>query len=96
MTEISITFMRHGRSRADDEQVAGQYLVVAHGGILNAALRGIVGAQPNVDGRGIWFALGDTGYARAAYIPPTPPTSTSPSSPSPPPPSPNLPECTRP
>lgn len=48
---------------------AGQYLVVAHGGILNAALRGIVGAQPNVNGQGIWFALGDTGYARAVYRP---------------------------
>lgn len=48
----------------------GQYLVVAHGGVLNAALRGIVGAGPAVNLRqGIWFAFGDTGYARAVYRP---------------------------
>jgi 2,3-bisphosphoglycerate-dependent phosphoglycerate mutase len=48
---------------------AGNYLVVAHGGILNAALRTIVGAQPPVNRQGIWFAFGDTGYVRTAYDP---------------------------
>lgn len=48
----------------------GCYLVVAHGGILNAALRHIVGAPPPLNGQhGIWFALGDTGYAKAVYDP---------------------------
>lgn len=48
---------------------AGHYLVVAHGLILNAALRTIVGAQPSPHGQGIWFALGDTGYVRMVYTP---------------------------
>ena len=52
---------------------AGQYLVVAHGGILNAALRHIVGAPPPINGpihgHGVYFALGDTGYAQAVYYP---------------------------
>jgi 2,3-bisphosphoglycerate-dependent phosphoglycerate mutase len=48
----------------------GTYLVVAHGGILNAALRGIVGANPPTNGQhGIWFALGDTGYVKTVYDP---------------------------
>lgn len=46
---------------------AGHYLVVAHGGILNAALRTIVGAQPAVNRQGVWFALGEAGYVRATY-----------------------------
>lgn len=46
----------------------GAYLVVAHGGILNAALRGILGAQPPVNMRhGFWFAFGDTGYVKLRY-----------------------------
>lgn len=48
---------------------AGNYLVVAHGGILNAALRTIVGAQPFVNQQGIAFGFGDTGYARLVYRP---------------------------
>jgi 2,3-bisphosphoglycerate-dependent phosphoglycerate mutase len=47
----------------------GSYLVVAHGGILNMALRTIVGSGPPVNTQGIWFAFGDTGYARAGYLP---------------------------
>lgn len=48
----------------------GQYLVVAHGGILNAVLRVIVGAPPVLNGKhGIGFAFGDAGYARAHYYP---------------------------
>ncbi len=48
---------------------AGCYLVVAHGLILNAALRTIVGTQPSVNGQGIWFIFGDTGYIRTVYSP---------------------------
>jgi 2,3-bisphosphoglycerate-dependent phosphoglycerate mutase len=49
---------------------AGCYLIVSHGGILNAALRGIVGAHPPINGQhGIWFALGDTGYVKTVYTP---------------------------
>ncbi len=47
----------------------GRYLVVAHGGILNAALRCIVGAQPSVGGQGIEFSFGDTGYIQTLYKP---------------------------
>ena len=47
----------------------GRYLVVAHGGVLNMALRGIVGTPPVVMGQGIWFAFEDTGFARLSYYP---------------------------
>ena len=48
----------------------GCYLIVSHGGILNAALRGIVGAYPPINGQhGTWFALGDAGYAKTVYTP---------------------------
>lgn len=48
---------------------AGHFLVVAHGGILNAALMGVVGAQPSANQQGIVFGFGDTGYARLRYSP---------------------------
>jgi 2,3-bisphosphoglycerate-dependent phosphoglycerate mutase len=48
---------------------AGNYLVVAHGGILNSATRTIVGAQPFVNQQGIVFGFGDTGFARFVYYP---------------------------
>ncbi|NWG35128.1 MAG: histidine phosphatase family protein [Chloroflexi bacterium] len=48
---------------------AGRYLVVSHGGLLNAVLRSIVGAQPPINGHGIWFAFGDAGYAKCSYDP---------------------------
>ncbi|HNT25679.1 MAG TPA: histidine phosphatase family protein [Anaerolineales bacterium] len=47
----------------------GHYLVVAHGGILNAALRCLVGAPPPINFSGVWFHLGDTGYAHTLYRP---------------------------
>jgi 2,3-bisphosphoglycerate-dependent phosphoglycerate mutase len=47
----------------------GRSLVVAHGGILNAALRHIVGAPPPVNRQGVHFALADTGYACTSYDP---------------------------
>ncbi|HXF85375.1 MAG TPA: histidine phosphatase family protein [Anaerolineales bacterium] len=47
----------------------GNYLVVAHGGILNSAMRTIVGTQPSVNQQGIAFGFGDCGYARLIYRP---------------------------
>jgi 2,3-bisphosphoglycerate-dependent phosphoglycerate mutase len=47
----------------------GHYLVVAHGGILNDALRAIVGSGPAVNASGIWFHFGDAGYASTVYTP---------------------------
>ena len=63
----------HGRAARALENVIrrglGRYLVVAHGGILNAAMSCIVGAQPTVSGQGIAFSFGDTGYIRTSYRP---------------------------
>jgi 2,3-bisphosphoglycerate-dependent phosphoglycerate mutase len=47
----------------------GRYLVVAHGGILNDALRTIIGAGPTVNSQGVWFAFDDTGYIQTIYNP---------------------------
>ncbi len=47
----------------------GRYLVIAHGGILNAAIRSIVNAPPPVNGQGIFFNFGDTGYMETTYDP---------------------------
>lgn len=47
----------------------GSYLVVAHGGILNSALRTIIGTQPAINQQGIAFGFSDTGYARLRYHP---------------------------
>lgn len=61
----------HSRASLAVEQLVlrgpGRYLVVAHGGILNAAFRVIMGAPVPVNYTGIWFALGDTGYAVFSY-----------------------------
>lgn len=48
---------------------AGHTLVVAHGGILNAALKATLGALPAANRQGVVFRFGDTGYARLAYTP---------------------------
>jgi 2,3-bisphosphoglycerate-dependent phosphoglycerate mutase len=47
----------------------GRYLIVAHGGILNATLRFICGSPLPVNGTGIWFAFGHLGYAVVHYQP---------------------------
>jgi 2,3-bisphosphoglycerate-dependent phosphoglycerate mutase len=47
----------------------GCYLVVAHGGILNAAMRHVVGAPVPLNGQGIWFEFDDTGYYEVVYTP---------------------------
>ena len=45
----------------------GSYLVVSHGGILNHALRVIMGVQPPVNWQGIIFSIGDAGFVRMEY-----------------------------
>jgi 2,3-bisphosphoglycerate-dependent phosphoglycerate mutase len=45
----------------------GRYLVVAHGGIINAALRVICGSPAPLNDAGIWFSFGDAGCARLVY-----------------------------
>lgn len=66
-------FQLHLRAARAVERVIrrgpGSYLVVAHGGILNAALRAITGAPTPVNFHGVWFAFGDLGYARFRYNP---------------------------
>ena len=47
----------------------GRYLVVTHGGILNAALRHILGVAPPLHGHGVWFDIADTGYVQTSYDP---------------------------
>lgn len=63
----------HSRAAQAVERVVlrgpGKYLVVAHGGILNAAFRMIMGAPVPINYAGIWFSLADTGYARFQYNP---------------------------
>jgi 2,3-bisphosphoglycerate-dependent phosphoglycerate mutase len=45
----------------------GQCLVVSHGGILNAVIRTICGAQPQSNRSGLNFRFGDNGYLDARY-----------------------------
>ncbi len=63
----------HSRAARAVEKIVrrgpGRYLVVAHGGILNAALREIIGAPYPVNHQGIWFRFTDLGYARFQYNP---------------------------
>jgi len=46
---------------------AGSYLVVAHGGIMNAALRTIIGTSPRNDKAEVEFVFGDLGYMQLEY-----------------------------
>lgn len=48
---------------------AGTYLIIAHGGIFNAALRNILGAPAFTWRQGAVFVFGDTGYIRLTYQP---------------------------
>ncbi len=45
----------------------GQYLVVSHGGVLNAALKNIVGVMPQYGSSGVHFEFSDTGFAQVSY-----------------------------
>ena len=44
-------------------------LVVAHGGVLNAAMRCMLGIPPGLSGSGVRFAFGDAGFVRTSYSP---------------------------
>jgi len=48
---------------------SGSYLIVAHGGILNATLRSIFNASPPINKHGVYFRFGDTGYIDTSYFP---------------------------
>lgn len=64
-------FHRRGSKAVEDiiHRGTGTYLIVAHGGILNAALRSILGAPPFIWRQGAVFTFGDTGYIRLTYQP---------------------------
>jgi 2,3-bisphosphoglycerate-dependent phosphoglycerate mutase len=47
----------------------GVYLVIAHGMIINEALRTICGTGPSVNDQGGWFVLGDAAFVRLQYRP---------------------------
>jgi len=47
----------------------GRYLVVAHGGVLNAAMQTIFGIPPRGDKPKAIFRFGDLGYAHLRYQP---------------------------
>ena len=47
----------------------GRTLVVAHGGILNAALRVVCGAPSPLNESGVCFSFGDLGYCHLSYQP---------------------------
>lgn len=48
---------------------AGNYLIVAHGGILNLALYVILGISPQPNFAGAHFRFGNTGYAEVTFEP---------------------------
>ncbi len=45
----------------------GSYLVVAHGGIINAAISCMLGVPPSTTESGVRFAMGDACFIRAVY-----------------------------
>ena len=47
----------------------GSFLVVAHGGILNAAMYCMLGAFPPPHGSGVHFAFGDAAFVHTSYSP---------------------------
>ncbi len=63
----------HHRAAAAVERIIqrghGSYLVTAHGGILNAAIRHILSIPVPVNRMGAWFAFGDAGCASFSYDP---------------------------
>lgn len=47
----------------------GSYMVVAHGMVLNAAIKNIVGIVPAANHQGIMFSFGDVGFYHFEYNP---------------------------
>ena len=64
-------FQLHSRAMRALENVMqyqrGRYLIVAHGGILNAAIRMALGINPPVGRCGVFFNLDFTGYLHLVY-----------------------------
>jgi len=46
----------------------GRYLVIAHGMIINEALRTIFASGPTINDQGAWFVLGDAGFVRLQFL----------------------------
>jgi 2,3-bisphosphoglycerate-dependent phosphoglycerate mutase len=67
---ITELYLRAGRAvQALIDRGPGSYLVVAHGGILNLALKAILGITPQADFQGAHFRFRNTAFARLTYIP---------------------------
>jgi len=63
-------YLRAGQAMQDIMQrPAGCYLVVSHGGLLNMALRTIIGITPQLEFQDIGFRFNNTGYARLRFNP---------------------------
>lgn len=63
-------YLRGGRAiQTLFQQPPGRYLVVAHGGILNMALKAALGIVPFADLQGVRFGLGNTSAASLSYYP---------------------------
>ncbi len=46
----------------------GRYLIVSHGGFINALLRAILGIQPPINNSGVIFQFRDNGYVELDYF----------------------------
>ena len=63
-------YLRAGRGVQElIDMTPGSYLVVAHGGILNVALKAILGITPQADFQGAHFRFRNTAFARLIYLP---------------------------
>ncbi len=67
---ITELYLRAGRAvQMLIDLASGSYLVVAHGGILNMALKAILGIMPQADFHGRIFRFRNTSFARLSYSP---------------------------
>jgi 2,3-bisphosphoglycerate-dependent phosphoglycerate mutase len=67
---ITELYLRAGRAVQGLVDLApGSYLVVAHGGVLNMALKAILGIVPQADFHGASFRFRNTAFARLSYTP---------------------------
>ena len=67
---ITELYLRAGRAvQGLIDRSPGSYLVVAHGGILNLALKAILGITPQADFQGAHFRFRNTAFARLSYLP---------------------------
>ena len=64
---VASTLIRAHETASIIRRGEGSYLVVSHGGILNAVARAICGTQPPVDRSGLRFGFRDNGYLELYY-----------------------------